>query len=344
MLINLPIESLEERYSAAWNRHFPIAFSGLGVQFLTIHPNIGGDINKISRGQFLDVVRTNEFKAHQIAWLLSLFDQEKIKANDVIFLQDLWYPGLESLFYVRDGLGIDFKIAGLLHAGTYDPHDFLTQRGMERWARGIETAWWSEVDAVFVATEFHKQMLIHRRMFTSSDRLYVTGFPLFQEPQYVEPEEKQNIVVFPHRLAPEKAPEEFETLKQLCGERLPNWEFIRTKDVCTTKQDYYELLRKSKVAVSCAKQETWGIAQQEALFRGCIPVVPDRLSYRELYEPMFRYQTLEQAADMMVTFALSWNEVVKGSDFCAVAQWNSLRSASSILRMISTMRDKGWAV
>ena len=46
--------------------------------------------------------------------------------------------GLEMLAYVRDGLGLKFKIVGILHAGTYDPHDFLTQKGMASWGRPLE--------------------------------------------------------------------------------------------------------------------------------------------------------------------------------------------------------------
>ena len=343
MLYNVPIESLEERYSARWNIGFPEEFVRLGVNFHTIYPDIiAPDAGKITRGQFLDVIRTNEFKALQLAELMRLFDQGRIEDNDVILLHDLWFPGLEMLFYVRDGLGLKFKIAGLLHAGTYDPHDFLTQQGMERWAALIETSWWSEVDAVFVATHFHQQLLLNHRKDTLS--VYVTGFPLFEKPQSVGPWEKQNLVVFPHRLAPEKAPEEFAEIAKQCTTRLPGWEFVRTKDVCNTKPEYYALLRQATIAVSCARQETWGIAQQEALFRGCLPIVPDRLSYQELYDEVFRYQTLSQAADMIVDFAQHPGAVARCSEFNATVNRCEVLSSKAVPEMVKIMRDKGWAV
>ena len=344
MLFSLPIESLEERYSAQWNVGFPQEFDRLGVHYETIYPTLlRAGANRISRGQFLDVVRTNEFKALQLAMLMSKFDRGEIKVNDVIFVHDLWYPGLEMLFYVRDGLGLKFKIAGLLHAGTYDPYDFLTQQGMTRWAGGIETSWWSEVDAIFVATEFHKRLLLSNRTVPHIGKVHVTGFPLFDEPDTTEMM-KEDIVIFPHRLAPEKGLDGFGTIKKLCQDRLPGWQFLRTKDVCQTKAEYYNLLCRSKVAVSCAKQETWGIAQQEALFRGCIPVVPDRLSYVEMYSDAFRYHSLIDAAAMVTDFGRDWQRIVTGTEFTQPAAQCNYRQANAISKMVTIMREKDWSI
>ncbi len=343
MLYVLPIESLEERYSAWWNENFPAALAEQHVRFITIHPEMPSGKSKISRGQFLDVVRTNEFKAKQLAWSLNWIDEGRVKDGDVIFVQDGWYPGLEMLFYVRDGLGLKFKIAVMLHAGTYDPHDFLTQKDMGRWAVLMETAWWSEVDAVFVATNSHREMLLKSRSLEGTP-VRVTGFPLFETPLRLPFPEKQNIVVFPHRLAPEKQPEEFEQLKDLCSPQLPGWQFIRSKDVCKTKQEYHELLCRSKIAVSCALQETWGIAQQEALFRGCLPVVPNRLSYVELYNHAFRYKDLEQAAGIIVDLALNWEERILDYPFEKTVSRCHRRSTDAVSNMVKTMRELGWQV
>ena len=343
MFYNVPIESLEERYSAAWNIGFPQEFQRLDVKYETIYPTLSEGADKITRGQFLDVVRTNGFKALQLAMLMQKFDRNEIKDGDVIFLHDLWFPGLEMLFYVRDGLGLKFKIAGMLHAGTYDPYDFLTQKGMGKWAHSIETSWWSEVDAVFVATEFHKQLLLSHRALDRSSTVHVTGFPLFHTPQSFNTERK-NIVVFPHRLAPEKAPEQFEVLERLCARRMPGWQFIRTKDICKTKQEYYDLLCQSKVAVSCARQETWGIAQQEAMFQGCIPVVPNRLSYVEMYGGSFRYESLTEAAAMIKYFGEEWARVVVGTEFTRTAARCNEKQATAVTKMVELMQKYGWAV
>ena len=343
MLYNLPIESLEERYSAQWNIGFPGEYNRLGVRFTTVYPGgLGGDAaNTITRGQFLDVVRTNEFKSLQMAQMMWYFDRANVQDNDVIFLHDLWNPCLEMLFYVRNGLGINFKIAGMLHAGTYDPHDFLTQRGMAQWAAPIEAAWLSEVDLVFVATQYHRDLLLSSRA-VPADHIVVSGFPLFQRPHVIPPSDKENIVVFPHRLAPEKGIDVFDELKTALWARLPGWKFVRTKDACKNKKEYYDLLWRSKVAVSCALQETWGIAQQEALFHRCIPVVPYRLSYKELYPRLYQYETTALAAEKLVYFAENYDWMVRDTPFLDTVDICYQKSRMAVPTMIYTMRERGW--
>jgi hypothetical protein len=62
-----------------------------------------------------------------------------------------------------------------------------------------------------------------------------------------------------------------------------------TKKFCDTKDRYYQILQKAYISVSFADQETWGIAMQESVICGCLPLVPNRLSYSEMYLPIFKY-------------------------------------------------------
>lgn len=55
------------------------------------------------------------------------------------------------------------------------------------------------------------------------------------------------------------------------------------------KKDYYEILKKGAVVVSTAHHEFFGISILEAVRAGCIPVLPDRLSYPELFDKKFLY-------------------------------------------------------
>jgi hypothetical protein len=48
------------------------------------------------------------------------------------------------------------------------------------------------------------------------------------------------------------------------------------------------LLQRAKFAVSFADQETLGISMYEAACAGACPIVPNRLSYNEMYSPMFK--------------------------------------------------------
>jgi len=291
MIFNIPIEDLEERYSSQWNNWFPREFEKFDIDYLTLY----GECltNRIEKGSFLDVCGTNYFKADQLKQIVSFVYSGQVKDKDIFFFHDLWFPGIEMLSYMRDGLGIDFKIYGCLHAGTYDPYDFLSQKGMRKWAEFLEKSWFEIIDGIFVATEFHKRILVERRC-VDDRKIFVTGFPIYDENSN-KSIEKENIVVFPHRLDSEKNPHLFDLLRRKLCHKYKKWWFLKTKEVCDTKSQYYRLLDKSKIAVSFADQETWGIAMQETMFAGCIPVVPDKLSYVELYDEKFRFDSFKSA-------------------------------------------------
>lgn len=293
---NVPIEDLEERYSAQWNTWFPEEFDRRGIEFETIS---GVALTrKIETGSFLDVYGTNYFKASQLMEMVRRIYVGDVKKGDVFFVHDLWFPGLEMLAYIRDGAELDFKVMGILHAGTYDPYDFLSKQGMGSWASPLEHSWFKIVDKIFVATEFHKQLILETRN-VDPNKLIVTGLPIYD--CFIKLLPKEDIVVFPHRLDEEKNPEVFQYMSIMCQKR--GWKFLRTKDDWTTKDNYYRQLSMAKVAVSFADQETWGIAMQEALFCRCFPVVPDRLSYSEMYLPIFKYDD-HKGAEKLIRFAM----------------------------------------
>jgi glycosyltransferase involved in cell wall biosynthesis len=54
-------------------------------------------------------------------------------------------------------------------------------------------------------------------------------------------------------------------------------------------RDYHGLLRGADMVLSTALHEFQGLAVLEAVALGCVPVVPDRLAYPELYPVQYRY-------------------------------------------------------
>ncbi len=302
MIWNIIIEPLEERYSIQWRKWFGQFYLENKIDYTTIE---GKPLtNKIERGAFLDVFSTNHYKASQLMEISRLFKEEKIQSKDVFFFHDLWFPGLEMLAYIRDAIGLDIKIGGCLHAGTYDPYDFLTQSGMKRWGQYLEQSWWEIVDFIFVATEFHKQLLL-KTYGGIGDKITVTGFPIKDCREKIL--QKEDIVVFPHRLHMEKQPELFDMLNREMA--LDGISFLKTKDVCKNKSEYYTLLCRAKISVSFALQETWGIAMQEALFCGCLPLNPNRLSYPELYPRTFIFSSLDELKRKIAFFLDNYSDI-----------------------------------
>jgi glycosyltransferase involved in cell wall biosynthesis len=292
ILINVPIEPLEERYSIQWNKWFSEAFYALGIPVWTILPETTS--GKINRGSFLDVLETNQFKTQQLFEIINLLEVYDGKEKLVIFFHDLWNPALITLAYIRDGMGWkNMKLVGCLHAGAYDRNDFLFKKGMAPWAGHVEIAMFDKIaDEIYVATEYHKQLLEAR--VPHSGKIKVTGFPIF--PEFVPKQtQRRDLIVFPHRLDEEKHPDVFDRLAAELKEEadILGLRFVKTKEEAKNKEEYYKLLSRAKIAISCAKQETWGIAMQEAILCGAIPICPADLSYLEMYPQELLYINYE---------------------------------------------------
>ena len=96
---------------------------------------------------------------------------------------------------------------------------------------------------------------------------------------------KRDLIVFPHRIAPEKQVEIFRDL----AKHLPQFEFVVCQDKQLTKNEYHNILGEAKIVFSASLQETLGIGCYEGAILDAIPMVPDRLSYSEMYYEGFKY-------------------------------------------------------
>jgi glycosyltransferase involved in cell wall biosynthesis len=309
-LILVPIERMEERYSDQWYRWFS-QYAPEGSCFV-------GDTNlrEIKNGEFLDVYETNKYKLNQ---LLKIIEKIEKGFEGTIFFFDLWFPGIQTIAYIRDTLKKKIRIEGMLHAGTWDDNDFLTQSGCKSWAYGFEKSFINLSDTIYVATQYHKNLIEDHLGFVQSD-IKVVNFPCYSS-IIMRDRHKENIVVFPHRLAIEKRPDIFDKVKELFFKKYPNMDvqFIKSKEYCSNKHDYYTLLAKSKVAFSSALQETFGIAMLESVNLGCIPVAPNRLSYRETLKDFKLYQSLDEAVDLIYTGLVNYklpNETIYTKENC----------------------------
>ena len=113
-----------------------------------------------------------------------------------------------------------------------------------------------------------------------------TGWPMEYLGKHIgHTYEKADIILFPHRDAPEKQLDIFLDLKK----ELPEYVFINCNDFNLTKPEYNKLIEQSKMVFSANLQETLGISCYEILRAGGVPLVPNRLSYIEMYADIFKY-------------------------------------------------------
>lgn len=332
--ILLPIEPLEERYSSQWLNWFEEFFIEKNLDYKIINPKQLTD--KIETGQFLDCYNTNYYKSLQLSKVIKMLRDKKIKNTDTIFLMDGWFPGIEMLFYIRDVSRINFKIAAILHAGTWDENDYLSQKGLTYWAKDAESSWLKNYDVIFVATDYHRNLILSKfpHIEKLENKIKVTGLPMKQSDVIVGNFEKKPIVVFPHRLAIEKQPHLFDKLAQDFKKIYPevNVSFVKSKNVCSSKKEYYELLNESMVSISFAKQETFGIAMCESVYNGCIPLVPNSLAYSELYLSDFKYypvilslsNIIYRIYDIITNYKKYEDDLKKQKEFLSIKTDNSL--------------------
>jgi hypothetical protein len=99
---------------------------------------------------------------------------------------------------------------------------------------------------------------------------------------------KRDLILFPHRIAPEKQLDIFKDL----AKHLPQYEFVVCQEKSLSKQEYHTLLGEAKMVFSANLQETLGISWYEGAAAGAIPLVPDRLSYSEMALHTFKYPSV----------------------------------------------------
>lgn len=295
MIYLVDIESIPTRYSTQWRKWIPNFFSERNIETVTIS---GNDYSGLSSGGFFDFVRTNKYKSEQVIKIVELFD--KLENGDKFLFTDVWHPGIISLKYMLDLTHKHIDIYGLLHAGAYDKTDILGINNLGSWVDGFELSMLKACKKVFVATNYHKS-IIRRERGSIVDNIFVSGFPYdFSElDKYKIPnDQKENIIIFPHRLSPDKQPDIFDNLAKF----FPDYEFIKTQDHMFSKDDYHKMLAKSKFVFSSALHENWGISVFESMYLGAMPLLPDRCSYNEMYFDYFKYPShynFDQIVDWM---------------------------------------------
>ena len=291
------IESVETRYTAQWAEHVPTLLkkAGHNVQIISGPKDIP---SATTPGAFLNFGGTNVYKSAQVEQMGRLFCNGAIHPGDHFVFTDAWHPGIINLKYMSELLSIPVITHGLWHAGSYDPQDFLGRLvGDKPWVRHAEKSFYHAFDHNYFATDFHIDMFFKnlfgingKRETTAIENKKVvrTGWPMEYMQDTLEnywTTPKRDLILFPHRIAPEKQVEIFRDL----ATHLPQYEFIVCQDTQLSKHEYHKLLGRAKMVFSANLQETLGISWYEGAIVGAIPMVPDRLSYSEMAFDTFKY-------------------------------------------------------
>lgn len=302
MIYYIPLEHIDNRYTTHLDRDILHYLTENKKDFKRIYPHIESKDIEIKKGSFLDAPTTIEFKSMQLAEIARFFNYDLIKDGDEFFFSDIWFPGIESLAYLKYFCKKDIKLKGILHAGSFTDTDFV--RDMERWAKNFEDIIFDIFDEIYVASEFIKNDVIKKRI-VNPEKIKVTPFQLDYEVTHHIKTDKEFNVIFNGRNVDEKQPWLLRELETECRKQfgvlnLKNVNFINTQKLNLTKKEYYDLIGKSKVVVSFALQENFGFGINECVLAGCTPVVPNRLVYPEFYDSPYLYNTIYDCAYKVV--------------------------------------------
>ncbi|WP_449246049.1 tRNA-queuosine alpha-mannosyltransferase domain-containing protein [Desulfarculus baarsii] len=123
-------------------------------------------------------------------------------------------------------------------------------------------------------------------------------------------------------------PKVFDQAADRLGERLAH---IGPQD---RREDYWRWLGWADVVVSTARQEYFGLSVAEAVWAGCMPLVPDALVYPELYPARCRYQPGQLAPALAVLMARPAS--VRAEDWRPLAQSFTWRAQAGAWRQLIT--------
>ena len=303
-LFYLPLEPYIERYTYFMSSVDGWAernFKKHNVTYVRVDGETLGD--SINTGKVLDANGRCYFALSQMQKLVKLINDGEVKDDDVIYVEDFWHPGIESLFYIRHLTGIKFKIGTFLHAQSVDNSDFAYD--MREWIRPLEQGYGKGYDYIMVCSDILRQLCIDAGV-GSEDNIFTVGLPYnsdclieqLKDMGFNDNQEKENYVIFSSRFDKEKNPLFFLELVRQC----PDINFVLvnprkgpiTKDqgICEAldktlsecknltvlstrnKLDYYNALAKAKVQFNCANQDWVSWTLLEAVKFNCLPLYP----------------------------------------------------------------------
>ena len=291
------------------------------LEFIDVEGDFDPD-QQIKIGAVLDAVGRGKFAMSQCSNFLDMLNRGEVNNGDIIFLQDYWHPGIESILYAIDLYGIDLKFYSMLHAQSVDEYDFTYP--MRKWMRGFELGLDKRMTGIFVGSTIHKEQL---RQAGFEAPIHVVSLPLHSEmawakyPDYDPLKQRENKVVYSSRLDKEKNPffmlevaehflddypdytwhvttsgKEFKSSLPGVLDAMQELAKRQPRFVCMnnlTKKEYYHELATARIQFNSALQDYVSWTVLEATLFGCDVVYPNFRSFPEFIPQSKLYQPFD---------------------------------------------------
>jgi len=335
-LFYMGLESYRARYTYQlqdWNER---VFKRRGIDYVIVEGETLDTNRAIVTGQVLDAHGRTYYSMTQLANLVKLMKQGEITNEDVIYFEDMFTAGIESLPYIINQVDPSMRprIAVRCLAQSIDPDDFVHVWGMSKWMALYEKMVDSFADIVLASNE---EMAMHMKIAGWEAPIYNISGLAFSRDEVrarvageLKPFDQRSLRVgFAARWDQEKQPDFYMDLAERMHALIPGIEFAvfsgsklksnndsymaRTRDLQARgiltvyedleKNDYYNLLNDTRVLFNCALQDWVSNTVSEADTLGCNVLYPAYRSFPETFsndpDRLYIPWSLDDASDKL---------------------------------------------
>jgi len=370
-LFYMGLEPYEGRYTLQLQDWSERVFKERGIDYVVVPGETIDNTKAISVGQVLDAHGRSYFGMSQLMNLVQMMRNGECGGEDVVFFEDMFQPGIESLPYIMCQIPEKDRPTIYLRclAQAVDPDDFVHVWGMSKWMSLYE-AMCNEIPNVNILAT-NEEMVAHMKIANWSAPIYnISGLSFGKAEvqsrvdRIKDWSERENRIVFAARFDQEKQPDFFmDLIEQWYGTpgstevefailqggplRSNNPKYIERARKMEErgqlkiyenlkKNDYYNIVNNSKVLFNCALQDWVSNTVSEADALGCNVVYPGYRSFPETFNndhTRLYVPWSEEDAMQKINTALE----APSSNMGKISDWNN----GTINRMIDIMQSNG---
>ena len=340
------LEPYKARYTLQLQDWNEAVFRRRGINYELVTGETLSNDQAIVTGQVLDAHGRTYFGMSQLMNLIKRLKAGDVTNEDVIYFEDMFQPGIESLPYIFDQIDPVHRprVAVRCLAQSIDPDDFVHVWGMSKWMGLYEKMVDSFADLVLASNE---EMVMHMKIAGWEAPIYnISGLAFGKEEVRsrvageLKPFDQRTMRVgFAARWDQEKQPDFYmdliEEWNHQYGDSIPvefcifsgaklksnNDSYMaRTRDLQQRglltvyedldKNDYYALLNDTRVLFNCALQDWVSNTVSEADTLGCNVLYPAYRSFPETFANdatrLYVPWSLDDAMTKLKTL-LKWN-------------------------------------
>ena len=319
-LYYMGLEPYKARYTLQLQDWNTTVFDKRGINYVVVSGETLSNDQAIVTGQVLDAHGRTYFGMSQLMNLIKMMKQGELNNEDVVYFEDMFQPGIESLPYILNQIDANHRPRIFVRclAQSIDPDDFVHVWNMQEFMGHYEKMVDSFVDGVLATNE---EMVMHMKIAGWKAPIYNISGLAFGKNEVqsrvasIKPfNERKYRVVFSARWDQEKQPDFYMDLIEQWYKENPNHpissiEFCvcsggklksnsesymqRTRDLQSRglltiyedleKNEYYNIVNDSRVVFNCALQDWVSNTVSEADALGCNVLYPAYRSFPETF-------------------------------------------------------------